>query len=250
MVTGNGFDAYLLCGTPRTGSTLLCGLLRDTGIAGRPQSYFRVPGEEYWADHWRLSRDEHGSFDFRDYVRAAIAEGSTPNGIFAARVMWGTLDELVAKLGALHADLPPAGADLDLLTRAFGRVRFVHCWRADTVAQAVSWARAEQTQFWQHDDTPLPDREPRFDFEQIHGLVRTIGEHNDAWRKWFTTFDVRPHSVRYEDLTTDTDRVTSGILGFLGLDLPAGHAFVPRHRRQADQLNHDWARRYRAIAGQ
>ncbi|GIF53567.1 LPS sulfotransferase NodH [Asanoa ferruginea] len=247
MATGEGIDAYLLCGTPRTGSTLLCGLLRDTGVAGRPESYFRVPGEELWVDRWRLPHDETGSFDYRDYVRAAIAEGSTPNGIFAARVMWGTLDELVAKLAAAHGS---THTDLDLLTRAFGRLRFVHCWRDDTVAQAVSWARAEQTQFWQHDDVALPDREPRFDFAQIDTLVRTIRQHNDAWRTWFTTYDIQPHSVRYEDLTTDIDGVTSGIIGFLGLDLPAGHAFVPRHRRQADQLNRDWVSRYHALAGQ
>jgi LPS sulfotransferase NodH len=240
-----GVVSYLICGTPRTGSTLLCGLLRDTGIAGRPESYFRLQGEQSWADRWHLPQ----GFDYRDFVRAAIAEGSTPNGIFAARVMWGTLDEMVAKLGAGQSELPSTGADLDLLTRAFGRVRFVHCWREDTVAQAVSWARAEQTRFWQHGDDALPDHEPRFDFEQIHDLVRTIDEHNDAWRDWFTTFGVQPHTVRYEDLTTDIDGVTSGILGFLGLDLPSAHAFVPRHYRQADQLNHDWALRYRALAG-
>ncbi|MEV4534538.1 Stf0 family sulfotransferase [Asanoa sp. NPDC049518] len=228
-------DGYLLCGTPRTGSTLLCGLLRDTGVAGRPESYFRVPGEELWARRWQLP----DGFDYRDYVRAAVAEGSTPNGVFAARVMWGSMDELVAKLGA--------GSDLDLLTEAFGRLRFVHCWREDTVAQAVSWARAEQTQFWHPGDTALPDREPRFDFDQIHELVRTIGEHNAAWRDWFTRFGIQPHSVRYEDLTTDISGVTRGILDFLKVEPPAGHAFVPRHRRQADQLNRDWIRRYRAL---
>jgi trehalose 2-sulfotransferase len=248
VATGKDIDGYLICGTPRTGSTLLCALLRDTGIAGRPESYFRQPNERSEADRWQLPRDEHGSFDYRDYVRAAIAEGTTPNGVFAARVMWGTLDEMVGKLGAVHPDLRSPGADLDLLTRAFGRLRFVHCWREDTVAQAVSWARAEQTRFWQQGDAAL--HEPRFDFEQIHELVQTIEAHNDAWRKWFTTYSVEPHSVRYEDLTTDIDRVIQGILDFLGLELPAGHAFVPRHRRQADQVNHDWVVRYHALAGQ
>ncbi|SNT63361.1 LPS sulfotransferase NodH [Asanoa hainanensis] len=232
-------DGYLLCGTPRTGSTLLCSLLRDTGVAGRPESYFRVPGEELWAERWGLPL---GSFDYRDYVRAAVAEGSTPNGVFAARVMWGTLDELVAKLGS-------SGSDLDLLTAAFGQLRFVHCWREDTVAQAVSWARAEQTQFWQHDDVPLPDRSPRFDFALIDDLVRTIGAHNAAWRAWFAKFGVQAHSVRYEDLTTDIAGVTRGILDFLELSPAAGHAFVPRHRRQADELNRDWYARYHALAG-
>lgn len=228
----------------------MCALLRDTGIAGRPESYFRQPDEQSQADRWQLPRDDRGSFDYRDYVRAAIAEGSTLNGVFAARVMWGTLDEMVAKLGAVRADLPSTGADLDLLTRAFGRVRFVHCWREDMVAQAVSWARAEQTRFWQHGDAALPNHEPSFDFEQIHDLVQTIEEHNDAWRNWFKTFDVQPYTVHYEDLTTDVDRVTRGILDFLGLELPAGHAFVARHRRQADQLNHDWVVRYQGLASQ
>src|SRR5205814_9813031 len=52
-VDSSGIDAYLLCGTPRTGSTLLCGLLRSTDVAGRPESYFRLPDEQAWADRWQ-----------------------------------------------------------------------------------------------------------------------------------------------------------------------------------------------------
>jgi trehalose 2-sulfotransferase len=241
-----GIDAYLLCGTPRTGSTLLCGLLRSTGVAGRPESYFRSPNEQERADHWKLVRDAEGRFDYGDYVRAAVSEGSTPNGVFGGRVMWGTLDEMVAKLGPVYPDLAGARAGLALLERAFGRTRFVHLWRADTVAQAVSWARAEQTKFWQDGDTALPGREPRYDHEQVDTLVHTIEEHNAAWQEWFASAGVRPHVVRYEELTADPAGVTRGVLEFLGLELPAGIELTPDHRRQADQLNHDWIARYRA----
>src|SRR4028118_2171875 len=41
--------SYVLCGTPRTGSTLLCSLLYSTGVLGRPESYFREPEEAAWA---------------------------------------------------------------------------------------------------------------------------------------------------------------------------------------------------------
>jgi trehalose 2-sulfotransferase len=34
-------DSSLICAAPRSGSTLLCGLLRSTGAASRPQPYFR-----------------------------------------------------------------------------------------------------------------------------------------------------------------------------------------------------------------
>jgi trehalose 2-sulfotransferase len=240
-------SAYLLCGTPRTGSTLLCGLLRSTDVAGRPESYFRLPDEQAWANRWRLSRDDAGTFLYGDYVRAAVAAGSSRNGVFGARVMWGTLDEILMKLGAIYPDLE--GAHLQLLTRAFGRIRFVHLCRHDTVAQAVSWTRAEQTHFWQDGDRVLPAHEPSFDFQQIHTLVQTIDEHNAAWRNWFATFDVQPHLVRYEDLVAEPSGVARGILDFLELNLFIDRVIPPGTRRQADRLNSDWIARYRAMAG-
>jgi len=67
-----------------------------------------------------------------------------------------------------------------------------------------------------------------------------------ARRDWFTVFDLEPYPVCYEDLTSDPAGVTRSILNFLGLHVPgATQAIVPRHRRQADQLNQDWIARYR-----
>src|SRR3954469_18520556 len=34
--------SYLVCATPRSGSTLLCHLLDQTGIAGHPEEYFEA----------------------------------------------------------------------------------------------------------------------------------------------------------------------------------------------------------------
>ncbi len=238
-------DAYLICGTPRTGSTLLCGLLRSTDVAGRPESYFRLPDQQTWATSWQLPRDATGAFDYRDYLRAAVAAGSSRNGIFACRIMWGTLEEIVSKLASVYPDR--AGADVELLTRAFGRTHFVFLRRDDTVAQAVSWARAEQTHFWQDGDSALPSFAPRFDFEQIHTLVQTIEAHNAAWRTWFTACGVRPYPVTYEHLARDPAGVTRGILDFLGLELTPDLLIEPGTRRQADGLNDAWINRYRAM---
>jgi trehalose 2-sulfotransferase len=237
--------SYLICATPRSGSTLFCGLLQSTSIAGRPESYFRLPDEPSWVDRWGIARDPDGSFDYRDYVRAAIEAGSTENGVFGARVMWGTMAEIVANLRREYRDL--GGTDLELLTRAFGRTRFVHLRRGDTVAQAVSWARAEQTGFWQHGDASAS--EPHFDSDQIRTFVEMIDEHNAAWRDWFTTFDIRPLVVRYEELVNDVVGVTLGVLNFLGFDLPDDGTIIPRNTGQADQISEDWIVRYRAIAG-
>ncbi len=91
--------SYLICGPPRTGSTLLCRLLQSTGVAGVPESYFRLPDEQLWAGRWQLARDLDGSFDYGGYLRAAIAAGRTSNGVFGARVMWGTMDKVAVPPG-------------------------------------------------------------------------------------------------------------------------------------------------------
>jgi LPS sulfotransferase NodH len=244
VLTESITGGYLICGTPRTGSTLLCGLLQSTGVAGRPESYFRQPNEEDWADRWQLPRRADGSFSYLEFVRAAIAAGSTTNGVFAARVMWGTLDEMLAKLRAASGR---PGSDLDLLTWAFGPLRFLHLRRDDTLAQAVSWARAEQTQFWQHGDSA--SGEPSFDFEQIDELVRTIDDHNRSWRDWFRSAGVQPYEIRYEDLTADPVATTRDVLGYLGLQPPADVVITSAHRRQADAVNADWIARYRKEVG-
>src|SRR5919202_4203540 len=37
--------SYLVCATPRSGSTLLCDVLTSTGVAGRPQEFWEaLPG--------------------------------------------------------------------------------------------------------------------------------------------------------------------------------------------------------------
>jgi LPS sulfotransferase NodH len=227
---------------------LLCGLLESTGVAGHPESYFRQPDEQSWAARWGISSPD-GSFSYADFVSGALATGRTDNGAFAARIMWGTLAELAANLAGVHPDL--AGTDARLLERAFGPVRYLYLRRRDVVAQAVSWLRAEQTNVWYETVAGAgesPEREPDFDFGQIHDLVKLIGEHNAAWQEWFRSAGVQPYPVRYEDLDEDPVGVTSGVLDFLGLELPPGRQIQVQHKRLSDGLNTRWISRYRAEA--
>ena len=232
--------SYLICATPRSGSTLLCGLLASTEVAGRPESYFRAPDQQSWADRWTVSRRADGSIDYRAFVRAARAAGSTPNGVFAARIMWGTLDDLVAQLRGVGS----AGTDLDVLTDAFGPVGFVFLRRRDTVAQAVSWAKAEQTQYWHPGNIAVG--EPRYDFDEIHHWHVLVDQHNAAWQDWFGCQGVRPYELWYEELAADPAGAVRDLLSYLGLPSPPDHKIVARDRRQADQTNADWVARYRA----
>jgi LPS sulfotransferase NodH len=236
-------ESYVVCATPRTGSSLLLGLLESTGLAGRPEAYFRQPDEQQWADRWGIPGPDDPAFDYRVFVRAARAAGTTPNGIFGAKLMWGTLDEVVAKLAP-----GTAGADPAVLESAFGPLRYVYLRREDELAQAVSWLRAEQTRTWWTGDPGGTGGEPRYDPAGIAGLLGTIGAHNAAWCAWFDRYGITPYELTYERLTADLAGTTRGVLAHLDLDPAASRPITPRHRRQADHLNEDWARRYRTEA--
>ena len=41
--------AYIICATPRSGSTLLCDMLAGSGVAGNPNSYYRPPSIAHFA---------------------------------------------------------------------------------------------------------------------------------------------------------------------------------------------------------
>jgi LPS sulfotransferase NodH len=236
-MTAAPFDTYFVCATPRTGSSLLLGLLRSTGVAGYPEAYFRDPDQRDWATRWQLA----GDFPYRDFVRAAQRAGTTPNGIFGAKLMWGTLEEVVAKLATGLPDRPA-------LESAFGRLRFIYLRRDDTLAQAVSWSRAEQTGIWQataREQNAGTGPAPTFDRDQIDSLVRTIDEHNRAWQQWFAEAAVDPHRLTYEQLAHDPVGTTRDILDHLCLPKPPPTQIIARHTRQADDLNDDWISRYR-----
>jgi LPS sulfotransferase NodH len=242
-VTEPGVDAYLICATPRTGSTLLCGLLTSSGVAGRPASYFNRRGLHDYALAWRIARPHDGRID-DTYLRAALAAGRTPNGVFGGRIMAETLPELI---GDLAADAAAPASDVELLRARLGRLGFVHLRRRDVVAQAVSWAKARQTHFWHPGEAVEPGGGPaHYDEELIGRLVAAIEGFEANWAAWFAAHGVEPHRVVYEELAADPLRIAHGVLDHLGLPVPPGRRLVVGHQRQADHLNADWAARFRA----
>lgn len=254
--------SYVVCATPRSGSTLLCATLAASGAMGRPEEFFearyasaipRRPREFFEAavdvDLARVPDVDPPVHDYADvaaaggfeaHVEAVLARGSTPNGVFGAKLMWMHVGDLLAFAGA--DDL---GAVLDDLLPG---ARFVWVRREDTVRQAVSLWRAMQTQAWR-DDGGAVGREPEYDFAALNHLVARLAREDAAWGAWFGGRDAAPLELTYEQISADPHAAARTVAALVGVGWPsAADGDGPPLTRQADERSDDWARRYREEA--
>lgn len=247
------FDAYIICGTPRTGSTLLCNLLASTKRTGDPHSFYRRQDILEWAEEWGLPG--HGTMSESDfnvaYLNAAITAGRGGTDIFGLRLMRENLGELSAILDRIHPGLP---SDKARFERAFGRVLYLHLSRQDKLAQAISRVKAEQTGLWHiaSDGTELervgPPGEPRYDFQRIRNEVRELEAFDTAWNVWFAQQDIIPLRIGYERLAADPAATLIAICEALGVQAPDAADVRPGVARLSDEMSLDWMRRYRLDA--
>ncbi len=264
--------SYLVCATPRSGSTLLCHELNRTGVAGHPEEYFEALHRS------GLPRRPHEYFDperhaniverlaYREmpdraakpnplwhpqtydrYLAWALSEGTTPNGVFGAKLMWGYLGDFAQLLRGIEGmgarPLP------ELLARAFPGLRYVQITRQDKVRQAVSLWKAVQTQAWKREpgEQVAGVVEPVFSFRAINYLVRELTAHDASWDAYFLGLGYEPLKVTYEELAQDTEGVVRSVLEHLGIPVPETLTpATPRLSVQADQVSEEWVRRVHA----
>ena len=231
-------SGLIVCATQRSGSTLLCELLKATGVAGIPNEYFQHFKDSGLADQPRqylagvsdpavlelLPPLDPGvaeaSFDF-DAVRRA---GTTPNGVFSAKIMWSHTPDLWRRL------------DGRTLEDVFGPLRYVQVIRRDKVAQAVSLWTAIQTQAWRSGDAAVA--EPVYSFAAIKHLVTWLSEGERGWTEWLRRRE--PDVVVYEDFARDPGPTIEILAGVPAPDAPL--------QRQSGSRASAWAERFVAEA--
>lgn len=247
---------------------MLCELLTSTGVAGRPEEYFEASADTGLPPHPGdfldgLPRtgagirddgappyapaysDLRGISDYRHHLERTFTAGTTPNGVFGAKLMWTQIAELQALTASLpeHAGLPPA----QLLASVFTDPLYVWIRRRDTPRQAISLWRALQTRTWRlgHGPEDRDTPELHYSFDGIDHLVRKLQADDRAWDAFFTSLGVEPLTIVYEDeLVADESAAVARVLGHLGVELPAGWAPAEHTARQSDGLNEAWLAAY------
>ena len=240
---------YFLCATPRSGSTLLCDLLADTGRAGRPQSYYRLQDMERRARGYGLRPGEfagQAAFD-QAYLDAVLREGAGETGVFGLRIMWGTVAEMAERLSPLRPELSAA----ELFEALFGPLAYVHVSRRDKVAQAISLLKAEQSGLWHlaadgsERQRTAPPATPHYDEDRIAALVGELEREDASWRAFFADSQIKPTPIEYEALAAAPGAELQKVLSALGLPPELAQAAQVATAKMADSESNAWADRFR-----
>lgn len=234
--------SYLICASPRSGSSVLCDALAATELAGQPREYFQPEAVPKWRESLALP----ATTPPREYLATLRREKSTPNGVFGAKIMRSHFDGWLVGLREGGGRAVPAP---DLLAEHLPGLRFVWMRRRDLVRQGISLLRATQTDLWH---TRNPGREakmePRYDFKELDAKVRLLRRQDDEWRIFFAGANLVPIEIVYEEFDADTGGCIRSLLGSLGIEVPIESELFRRPlalSRQGDALNDEWAARYR-----
>jgi LPS sulfotransferase NodH len=234
--------SYVICTLPRSGSYLLCDLLSQTDYLGYPAEYYDDANRSYYN---RLigtekARDYNIVFDY------AMRIGTTPNGMFGAKVLWHQLHHLkqaFLRCGS-YADWQPT----DIIHRLLPAPRYIHLIRRDKLRQAISYCRAMDTGIWFSfaDSTPAtPGRRAEYDATRIAYWLSTMQAWEQAWEREFARIGATVLTLYYEDFVADPIGTVVQVHNFL--DMPISvilERLRPQLARQSGAESEAWARRY------
>lgn len=223
MAVAKALRKYILCSSQRSGSTVYCRLLRMTGVLGAPAEYL-VLG--------KLMNDRPET-DVKTLTQRAIdrlQEHATPNRITGVKLHFHQFEEFS---GSVPLETF-GGFDL-----------WVYVDRRDVIAQAVSLARAWQTQ--QYSSRSEARGEASYSFDLIASAQRRLERDKAGWQSYFENHGIRPLVITYEEIVDDPEGSVGIVLKAFGLtsDRPVSLADVKLSVQRTDE-SLDWARRFLA----
>ncbi len=236
--------SYIIWFSQRTGSTVLCKALEDTGIAGRPDEWL----------HEYETYDLLTKYEAADYasLQAKLWEaGSTPNGVFGLKLSMcephnTRMTEHFRKFpGCPQSDIPRAR----IWEHAFPNCRHIFMTRRNKVRLAVSWWKAIKSgEFHRPVDTAGVESlgSDEYVFDAIRHLVLDADMREAGIQEFFIEAGIVPLTIVYEDFVAEYEMTIRRVLDFL--EIPGRETVVIPplyYEKLADELSEEWVQRFR-----
>jgi len=221
-------NRYAICMTPRSGSTYLAHLLKNTKHFGFPEEWLSI-------SHSEKEARSIGAIDLETYLRRVFANNASPNGVSGIEISiahW--LDAKQIK----HAD--------KFLNRG---MKYFYLRRRNIVRQGISMHIAHQSgvlHSYQLNDEAQTVREAViYDTHAIRQFIKMIHDEELRWEHEFGALGIEPDRLYYEEIIQRPERVLRRFAHMLGLPetpLPPKDVAI---KKMSDERTDEWETRYR-----
>lgn len=229
---------YIIASSYRCGSTFLCSELWKSGLLGAPTEYLNIdPGNAAIPSPTEPGRlmVRFGAKTPEDYFAKLLEHRTGRNGIFGMKAHGHHFEVALTWCPSMLKILAP--------------VTFIYINRRDKVGQAVSMAKAMQTNAWISFDQ-VTGKNTRYDADFIEQCKNELEQQKLNWWRWFDANGVTPFVVTYEDLVADKDGVVRSIVELLEVQNDDPEKIdLPAVEKQGDEINSAWAARFAGDAG-
>lgn len=218
-------DVLVIFSTPRSGSTLLCDILRKNH-ACIPHEYFQP--FQYLpklAKRWDCIDNEKILVD--KYIKSLCHYRTFSNG-------WLGIN--------LHGSHIPVFMSM---RKQFCNLRFryIHLVRRDILGQSISFNLALQTGLWTEFFSPIDKNiTPVFNLEAIDSARKDIESQNRMIKSYIENNKIDCQEFFYEDLLSNWNENSLAISSIFGFDTP--FVFTTNLKKQTNQLTTEWRNLY------
>ncbi|MBT9098016.1 hypothetical protein KFZ76_09915 [Methylovulum psychrotolerans] len=226
---------YIIAMTPRSGSTYLCDVIKNTRRLGKPQE---ILGAIAVAN--RIGKNMPGRTP-DEYLRNGIRVSRTANNVSGLKASWFQFENFTQAM-----------ADL----RYLNGFKFVYLTRRDLAAQAVSLYRATSSEVFHshvaHSETALAKLEALdYDYQAIKYWYEHIVAQEKGWQRYFYERRIYPYCLSYEDIEDDILTVLKRLAVYIDVDpnnilLPSAPSTIQKLR---DGRSREWAQRFQNQLG-
>ena len=222
---------YIICITPRSGSSHLCAMLTSTHRMGHPDEYLSpelLPGI--------LKRFPCNTLE--EYVDVIRRARTSPNGVFGIKQSFFQLKPILEKTG--------------LIQKMFGEdAKFIFLTRNNFILQGVSLYMAVETRLFHSVQRNRPEdmaktrRTLEYDAEKIKSWINDILQMEFGFMRWFKRNGITPLRLEYEHIVCDPQGQVRKIVEFVGLEDELEYNRIQsRHEKIGDDRNSEWAERF------
>ncbi len=229
---------YVICATPRSGSSMLCNLLASSKVMGNPREVLNVDSILGFCNRHNLT-DAESRIVIEKYLTSVVEKRSSQNGVFGMKLLFDQLEPFLEMQA------------IKLFLRQF---KFIWLVRKDVVAQAVSMYIAQTTKEWtslNEDENRKKEEKSRrenlgYDEKKIDNCVKRLTRHNLRWLEFFSVNQIEYLQVEYENITRESNRECKKICNFCQVETNYQFSLEDvKFKKQGNMINEKLAETFR-----